>query len=67
MAKKVKSRRKLIEDTVDDLVSNLLYYDRKEDEELPRGEIEAAIEAGEITVDEIGALFLTALRKGLTE
>ena len=39
--------------TVDDLVSDFLYYDRKEDEELPRGEIEKAINNGDITIDEI--------------
>lgn len=49
----MKTRREIIESTLDDLVSDFLYYDRKEDEELPRGEVEAAIEAGEITVDEI--------------
>lgn len=36
-----KTRRQLIENTIDDLVSNFLYYDRKEDEDLPREEIEA--------------------------
>jgi len=56
-------RRKNIENTVEDLVSNFLYYDRKEDEDLPRGAIEEAVAAGEITVDEIVALF----RKGVEE
>lgn len=31
--------------TVSDLVADLMYYDRKEDEDLPRGEIERMIEA----------------------
>jgi hypothetical protein len=38
---------------VDDLVADFLYYDRKEDEEFPRGAIEAAIANGEISIDEI--------------
>jgi len=42
---------------VDDLVSDFLYYDRKEDEELPRGEIEKAINNGDITIDEIVSYF----------
>jgi len=45
--------RQIILDTVSDLAADLLYYDRKDDEELPRGAIEAAVARGEITVDEI--------------
>lgn len=59
----MKTRRENIEATIDDLVGSFLYYDRKEDEELPRGEIEAAVKAGEITVDEIVERF----RKGVQE
>ena len=58
-------RRQIILDTVDDLVADLLYYDRKEDEELPRGEIEAAIKAGEISEADIVEAFAAALREGL--
>lgn len=47
------TRAQDIRDEVADMVSNLMYYDRKEDERLPVGAIEAAIEQGEITVDEI--------------
>jgi hypothetical protein len=46
-------RREHILGTVTDLVSDFLYYDRKEDEYLPRGAIEAALADGTITVDEI--------------
>jgi hypothetical protein len=42
-----------------------LYYDRGEDEDLPRGSIEAAIAAGEVTVDEITATFREALEAGI--
>lgn len=43
--------------TIDDMVSDFLYYDRKEDEQLPNGAIESAIENGVITVDEISDRF----------
>lgn len=60
-----KTRRQHILDTVDDLVTNFLYYDRKEDEELPRGAIEAAIQSGEISVIEIVSYFSDKLKDGL--
>lgn len=54
----VKTRRERILDAIiPDLVSDFLYYDRKEDEDLPRGSIEEAIAAGELTWDEIAARF----------
>jgi len=58
----MKTRRELIEDTIQDLVGSFLYYDRKEDEDLSVREIENAIAEGEISVDEIVSLF----RKFLT-
>jgi hypothetical protein len=48
-----RSRREHILDVVTDLVGGFLYYDRKEDEDLPLEAIEEAIAQGEITVDEI--------------
>ena len=57
--------KQLILDTVSDLVSNFMYYDRKEDEDLPKGAIENAIESGTITVDEIVAQFKADLLAGL--
>lgn len=33
-----RDKKQLILDTISDMVSNLLCYDRKEDEYLPRGE-----------------------------
>lgn len=38
---------------VQDAVADLLYYNRKEDEELPVGAIEEAIKDGVLTVEEI--------------
>ena len=51
--------------TIDDAVSNFLYYDRKEDEELPRGSIEEAIKSGDITYGEIVERFKEQLLKGI--
>lgn len=60
-----KTRRQHIIDRLTDGISALLYYDRKEDEDLPRGEIERAILSGEITVKEMVEVWSTELRKGL--
>lgn len=65
MSERVKDLRQHILDEISDMVAKFLYYDRKEDQILPRGEIEAAIKAGEITVDEIVAEFATELKKGI--
>lgn len=59
------SRRRLILTHVDDLVSDFLYYDRKEDEDLPKGSIQEAVLAGEITADEIVAKFRECLMAGI--
>ncbi len=59
------TRRENILATVKDLVTDLLYYDRKEDENLPRGEIEASLKAGEITFDDIVNTFAAELWEGL--
>jgi hypothetical protein len=50
--------------TIQDSVSSFMYYNRKEDEDLPRGAIEQAIKDGIITIDEIVQEFETELRKG---
>lgn len=50
-------RREKILNIVADLVSNFLYYDRKEDEDMGVGEIDSAIIKGEITIDEIVSHF----------
>lgn len=60
-----KSRREIIFAAVTDLVSDFLYYDRKEDEDLPRDAIEEALEKGEITVEEILDHFAAELCDGL--
>ena len=60
----MKTRREHILASAEDLMSNFLYYDRKEDEDLPRGAIEEAIEVGEVTADELLAIFRAALTGG---
>ncbi len=58
--------KQLILITVEDVVSNFLYYDRKEDEELGRGAIEKAVKRNVITVDEIVEQFKKSLIEGLS-
>ena len=60
----MKDRRQYILDTVSDLVGAFLYYDRKEDKDLPRGAIQEAIRAGEISVDEIIDAFREDFERG---
>lgn len=38
---------------IEDLVTDFLYYDRKEDEDLPLNTIEEVVKNGEITKEEI--------------
>lgn len=52
-----------LKNTIDDMVSDLLYYDRQEDEDLPRGRIEEMIESGETSVNEIVARFRAELER----
>ena len=52
-----KTRREHIIDAANDLMSDFLYYDRKEDNDLPTGSIQEALEQQEITTDEILAIF----------
>lgn len=55
-------RRMLILGVIEDGVSNLLWYDRKHDEDLPHGEIERALSLGEITIEEMVREFERVLR-----
>lgn len=55
-------RRQRILNLAEDLMSNFLFYDRKEDEDLPVDAIEEAIINGEITTEEI----LDVFRRNLT-
>lgn len=65
-AEEVKARISArISDTLSDLVSSFLYYDRKEDEDLPEGVIEKALEVGYITPEFLVSEFKTHLYEGL--
>lgn len=56
-------RKQKVLDTVEDLVGKFLYYDRKNDDDLPQGEIEKAIGCGEITTTEIVDKFKAVLER----
>lgn len=47
--------------TVKDLVSELTYYGRKEDEDLSESDLEELIKSGELTIDEIVSYFKKSL------
>lgn len=65
-AGRILTRRERILATIEDLVTDFLYYDRKEDEDLPVGAIEEAIGTGEITAEEMSAAFVTLLEGNLS-
>ena len=52
---------------IEDLISGFLYYDRKEDEEVGLGVIEAMVQRGEITIDEMVGQFRQSLEKRIEE
>ena len=57
----------IIENTIDDLISNFLYFDRIKDEDLPVGAIQKAVKEGEITKEQIIKKFSEILNSSLTE
>jgi len=61
----MKTIRQEIIDTIEDLVADFLWYDRKEDEDLPRGKIEKAIKDGDITIGEIVECFRRELEENI--
>jgi hypothetical protein len=61
------TRKKTIMRVINDLVNDFTYYDRKEDDSLPRGAIQEAVSSGEITVAEIVGRFEKKLRETLNE
>jgi len=60
-----RTRREHIEANLDDMIADLFYYDRKEDETLPVGAIEEAVKAGEITAEEITEIVTARIRAAL--
>lgn len=59
-------KKETITNTIKDIVSNLLYYDRKEDEELSVDDINNAFKDGTITIDEAVEIFKNELTNSLT-
>ena len=57
----------IIFSSVCDLVVDLIYYDRKDDEELPVGAIENAVKSGDVSIDEMTELFKLKLTEALKE
>lgn len=65
MNERPRSKRERIFGIIDDMISDFLYYDRKEDKDLPRGAIDELVKKGEISVEEMVAKFDASLRLGL--
>jgi len=59
--------KQLIFMTIDDLITDFLYYDRKEDQDLPRDAIEDAIKEGVITKQQIIDRFKSSILNGLED
>jgi len=51
--------------TIKDLCSNFLYYDRKEDDDLSEDDLIQAVEDGTVTIEEMVAEFENQLRNTL--
>lgn len=52
---------------LDDLVANFLLYDREEDEDLPKGDIEKLIENESLTVDDLVERFRDQMEEHLED
>lgn len=59
----ITARRSTILNLVRDSVASLFYYDRKECEEVPIGEIENSINLSEVTIEEIVSVFRQEVQK----
>lgn len=59
------TRRDHILARASDLAGALFYYDRRDDSDLPRGEIEAAIATGEVTFAEILQAFAASAQRNI--
>jgi hypothetical protein len=58
-------KKQLILNNIQDLVTDFLWYDRKEDDDLPPEAIEDAIKEGTITIDEMVEEFKKHLTNSL--
>lgn len=57
--------KQIILDTISDLCSNFLYYDRKEDESLSIEQLKSAVKNGEVTIKEMVEEFEKNLNNSL--
>lgn len=57
--------KQLILGTIQDLCSDFLYYDRKEDEDLSVEQLKDAVKNGEVTIDEMVQEFKRNLENSL--
>ena len=57
----IPSFKQIILDTIDDLCTDFLYYDRKEDEQLSMEQLNEAVKTKQITIDEMVSKFRTCL------
>lgn len=62
----MKSVKELIISRTEDLVAGLLYYDRKEDEELRPDDVKRAIDSGEVTLGDIAKAFKKELKRSFS-
>ena len=63
----MKTPKQKVLDIISDAVSNLLYYNRKEDSEMPVGKINKLVKKGDITIDEMVAEFRKNLENSLNK
>ncbi len=59
--------KEIILGRIEDLCSDFLYYDRKEDEDLSMQQLNDTVKSGEITIDEMVAEFRKHLENTFNE
>lgn len=62
-ARRDSEKTNLIRNAIKDLVSDLLYYDRKEDEDLKVGDIEVAVKSGKLSTIDMVDIFRIELNR----
>ena len=60
-----RSKKQLILDTLSDMLQDFLYYDRRDDSELLRGDIEEAVADGDITIEDMVKHFEKELKENI--
>jgi len=61
----IMNKKQLILNTVKELVSGFLYYDRKEDEDLLLGDIEDHVKNTDLQIEDMVEVFRNSLIKGI--